>query len=57
MKYEFEDASTYKLILEAIANGKTKLNEIKDFIKVKRTDLTPYLKISLKLKWWKELSR
>lgn len=44
VKYEFDDASTYKLILEAIANGKTKLNEIKDFIKVKRTDITPYLK-------------
>jgi len=44
MKYEFEDASTYKLILEAIANGKTKLSEIKDFIKLKRTDITPYLK-------------
>lgn len=43
MKYEFEDTSTYKLILEAIANGKNKLGEIKDFIKVKRTDLGPYL--------------
>ena len=50
MKYEFEDASTYKLILEAIANGKTKLNEIKDFIKVKRTDLTPYLKNLIEVK-------
>lgn len=44
VKYEFEDAGTYKLILEAIANGKTKLNEIKDFIKVKRTDISPYIK-------------
>ena len=44
MKYEFADASTYKLILEAIANGKAKLNEIKDFIKVKRTDISPYLR-------------
>jgi uncharacterized protein len=44
MRYEFEDASTYKLILEAIANGKTKLGEIKDFIHVSRTDLSPYLK-------------
>jgi len=43
MKTEFEDASTYKLILEAIANGKAKLSEIKDFIKVARTDLSPYL--------------
>lgn len=44
VRYEFDDPSTYKLILEAIANGKTKLNEIKDFIKFKRTDITPYLK-------------
>ncbi len=44
MRYEFEHASTYKLILEAIANGRTKLNEIKDFIKVKRTDISPYLR-------------
>ena len=43
MKYEFEDTSTYKLILEAIANGKTKLHDIKDFMKVSRTDLSPYL--------------
>jgi AAA+ ATPase superfamily predicted ATPase len=44
VRYEFEDPSTYKLILEAIAQNNTKLNEIKDFIKVKRTDITPYLK-------------
>ncbi len=44
MKYEFENPSTYKLILEAIANGKTKLSEIKDFVKLERTDLSPYLK-------------
>jgi AAA+ ATPase superfamily predicted ATPase len=44
MKYEFEDSSTYKLILQAIAYGNTKINEIKNFIKVKRTDITPYLK-------------
>ncbi|MBI3050986.1 ATP-binding protein [Candidatus Woesearchaeota archaeon] len=44
IRYEFEDAGTYRLILEAIANGRTKLNEIKDFIRVKRTDLSPYLK-------------
>ncbi len=44
MRYEFEDSSTYKLILEAIANGKTKLNEIKDFINLKRTDIGPYLR-------------
>ena len=44
MRYEFDDPSTYKLILEAIANGKNKMNEIKDFIKLQRTDLSPYLK-------------
>src|SRR3989344_7824747 len=44
MKLEFEDSSTYKLILNAIANGKNTINEIKDFIKVRRTDITPYLR-------------
>ena len=44
MRYEFDDVSTYKLILEAIANGNTKLNEIKNFIKVKRTDISPYIR-------------
>jgi len=44
MKYEFENPSTYKLILEAIANGKSKMNEIKDFVRVSRTDLSPYLR-------------
>lgn len=44
MKYEFRDVGTYTLILEAIAHGKTKVNEIKDFIKVKRTDISPYIR-------------
>ncbi|MEA3343832.1 MAG: ATP-binding protein [archaeon] len=44
MRYEFADVSTYKLILEGIACGKTKVNEIKDYIKLKRTDLSPYLR-------------
>ncbi|MBI2508227.1 ATP-binding protein [Candidatus Woesearchaeota archaeon] len=44
MKYEFEDAGTYKLILEAISNGCNKLNEMKNFIKVERTDISPYLR-------------
>lgn len=44
MKYEFDDPSTYKLILEAIANGKNKVNEIKDFVKLQRTDISAYLK-------------
>ncbi|MEK6915844.1 MAG: ATP-binding protein [Nanoarchaeota archaeon] len=43
-RYEFENPSTYKVILEAIANGKNKLNEIKQYTKFKRTDLSPYLK-------------
>lgn len=44
MRYEFDDVSTYKLILEAIAHGKTKLGDIKDFMGVRRTDISPYLK-------------
>lgn len=44
LRYEFDNPSTYKLIIEAIANGKTKVNEIKDFLKVQRTDISPYLK-------------
>ncbi|MGP8321238.1 MAG: ATP-binding protein [Methanosarcinaceae archaeon] len=44
MRYEFEDVNTYKLILEAIAHGKTKLNEIKNYMNVKRTDISPYLR-------------
>lgn len=44
MRYEFDDPSTYKVILEAIARGKTVVHEIKDFAKIQRTDLSPYLK-------------
>lgn len=55
MRYEFEDASTYKLILEAISNGKTKLNEIKNFIKLKRTDITPYLRNLIEVKMIKRV--
>ena len=44
MRYEFSKPGMYKTILEAIARGKTKLNEIKDFIQLKRTDISPYLK-------------
>ncbi|MEA3254527.1 MAG: ATP-binding protein [Candidatus Altiarchaeota archaeon] len=50
MRYEFEDVSTYKLILEAIAHGKTKMNEIKDFMKVRRTDISPYLRNLVEVK-------
>jgi AAA+ ATPase superfamily predicted ATPase len=55
MRYEFEDVSTYKLILEAIAFRKTKLAEIKDYIKVKRTDITSYLKNLLEVKMIKRV--
>ncbi len=44
VKYEFADSGTYKLILEAIAQGNTKLNEIKNFIRAERTDISQYLK-------------
>ncbi len=44
LRYEFEDIGTYKSILHAIARGKTKVNEIKDFIGLRRTDISPYLK-------------
>jgi hypothetical protein len=44
MKYEFSEASTYKKILEAIASGKTTPKEIRDHIKAKHSDITPYLK-------------
>ncbi|MCD6369325.1 MAG: ATP-binding protein [Thermoproteales archaeon] len=44
MKYEFEDTATYKRILEAVAFGKTKLGEIKDYIGARRSDITPYLR-------------
>ncbi len=44
MRYEFEDVSTYKLILEAIAKGNTKLGEIKEYCEFRRTDIIPYLK-------------
>jgi len=55
VRYEFDDPSTYKLILEAIANGNTKLNDIKNFIKIKRTDLTPYLKNLVEIGFIKRL--
>lgn len=56
MRYEFKDVSTYKLILEAIAHGKTKLNEIKDYIKLKRTDISPYLRNLLEVRMIKKLA-
>jgi hypothetical protein len=44
LMYEFTNVSTYKMVLEAIANGKTELNEIKNFIGLQRTDITPYIR-------------
>jgi len=55
MRYEFENVSTYKLILEAIAYGRTKMNEIKDFMKIKRTDISPYLRNLLEVKMIKRI--
>lgn len=42
LRYEFEEVGTYKRILEAIANGKNKLGEIKSF--TARESITEYLK-------------
>lgn len=44
LRYEFENPNTYKSILQAIAFGKTKLNEIRIYCKMERTDLSPYLR-------------
>lgn len=43
LRYEFEDLGTYKVILEAIAKGKTTVSEIKDYARIQRTDVSPYL--------------
>lgn len=43
IRYEFEEVGTYKLILEAIANGKCTVGEIKDFARLQRTDISSYL--------------
>ncbi len=51
MRYEFDNPSTYKVILEAIANGKTTVGEIKDHAKLQRTDVSPYLKNLLELEF------
>jgi AAA+ ATPase superfamily predicted ATPase len=44
MKYEFDEPIVYKKILEAIAYGNTTLGAIKDYIGVKHSDITPYLR-------------
>jgi len=55
MRYESENVGTYKSILEAIAFGKTTVNEIKDYIKAKRTDTSPYLKNLIEVKMIKRV--
>ncbi|MFW6311950.1 MAG: ATP-binding protein, partial [Nanoarchaeota archaeon] len=44
LKYEFSNPGTYKSILEAISLGKNKLGDIKNHIKVQRTDISQYIK-------------
>ena len=43
LRYEFEDLGTYKTILEAVAKGKRTVSEIKDYARMQRTDISPYL--------------
>jgi len=44
MKYEFEEAATYKKILEAIAMGKNTPKEMKEYIGMRHSDITPYIR-------------
>ncbi len=44
MKYEFSDASTYKKILEAIAFGKNTPKEIREYLRMRHSDIMPYLR-------------
>jgi len=44
MKYEFSDASTYKKILEAIALGRNTPKEIREYLRMRHSDITPYLR-------------
>ncbi len=44
MKYEFSDVSTYKKILEAIAFGKNTPKEIREYLRMRHSDITPYLR-------------
>ncbi len=44
LRYEFEETSMYRRILEALAFGRTKLGEIRDYVGARRTDITPYLR-------------
>ncbi len=49
LKYEFEELTTYKKILEAIAKGHTKFGEIKSF--VGKESITEYLKNLIELEF------
>ncbi len=44
MKYEFTEIATYKRILEAIAHGKNTPKEIKEYVRMKHSDITQYLR-------------
>ncbi len=44
LKYEFTETRTYRRILEAISLGKTTPKEIRDFIGMRHSDVTPYLR-------------
>ena len=44
LRYEFTETRTYRRILEAIALGRTTPKEIRDFIGMRHSDITPYLR-------------
>jgi len=43
MRYEFAEVTTYKKILEAISYGKNTMKEIRDYLKMRHSDITPYI--------------
>ena len=44
MKYEFTEIVTYKRILEAIAHGKNTPKEIREYVRMRHSDITQYLR-------------
>ncbi|WP_258084373.1 ATP-binding protein [Thermococcus thermotolerans] len=44
LRYEFTETRTYRRILEAISLSKTTPKEIRDFIGMRHSDVTPYLR-------------
>lgn len=44
MKYEFSDVSTYKKVLEAVAFGRNTPKEIREYLRMRHSDITPYLR-------------